>query len=89
MKLVIAKTKLALIKRLTLPYLELYRAVFVLRLLNHVRDILDIPENEVYAWTDSEIVLSWLRGTPRMFKVFMGSRVLDIMELIPPIECIT
>ena len=38
----------------------------------------------VYAWTDSLVVLSWLCGNPRRFKTFVGNRVSEIMELIPP-----
>ena len=29
-------------------------------------------------------LLSWLQGSPRRFKVFVGNRVAQIMELIPP-----
>ena len=82
-KLVIAKTEVVPIKRLTVPCLELCRAVFVARLLNHMRDILDIPKHEVYTWKDSRINLSWLRENPWRFKVFVGNRVSEIMELIP------
>ena len=36
------------------------------------------------AWTDSTIVLNWLRGSPRRFKVFVGNRVSAIIDAIPP-----
>ena len=35
-------------------------------------------------WTDSRIVLSWLSGNPRWFKVFVGNRVSTILSFIPP-----
>ena len=46
----------------------------------------DLSLNQVYAWTDSTIVLSWLIGDPRRFKMFVNNRVAHIVELIGP-EC--
>ena len=42
------------------------------------------PHRNVYAWTDSEVLLGWLRGDPRRFKVFVGKRVSEILELTLP-----
>ena len=43
-----------------------------------------MPTEDVFAWTDSTIVLIWLSGNPRRFKTFVGNRVFHIMQLIPP-----
>lgn len=53
-------------------------------LLDHVRKIYQIPTSEVYAWTDSTIVLNWLDGSPRRFKTYVGNRVSSIINLVPP-----
>ena len=37
----------------------------------------------MFTWTDSTIVLAWIQGKPRHFKVYVGSRVAQIMELVP------
>ena len=82
--LVSSKTKVAPIKRLTIPRLELCGAQLLAQLLHHVRLVLDIPLNRSYAWTDSTIVLCWLVGSPKRFKTYLGNRVSNIVELLGP-----
>lgn len=40
-------------------------------LLHHIKGVFDVPYNNVFAWTDTTIVLSWLSGKARRFKVFI------------------
>ena len=82
--LVVSKTKVCPIKRLSIPRLELCGAQVLARLLHHVKGIFQVPMTEVYAWTDSTIVLSWLSGSPRRFKTYVGNRVSEIIDRIPP-----
>ena len=53
------------------------------KLLSYVAKILDIPAGHTYAWMESLVVLSWLKGNPLQFKMFVGNRVSEIVELTP------
>ena len=63
--LVIAKTKVAQMKCVTVPRLELCGAVLVARLLHHVAKVLKVPGKNIYAGTNGMVVLSCLHGNPR------------------------
>ena len=66
--LAMSKTQVAPIKRITIPRLELSGALILAQLLFHYKQVLDIPLSSMYAWTDSTIVLSWIKGNPPRLK---------------------
>lgn len=81
------KTKLAPVKQLTIPRLELNAALLLARWLGRICTTLAPLLNIVgmRAWTDSTIVLSWLTVPHESFKVYVSNRVHQIRTLLP--EC--
>ena len=78
-----AKTRVAPLNKLTIPRLELCGALFMARLLKATAVDLEIPDSNFYSWTDSTIVLAWLKSTPSHLKVYVAHRVQEIIRLIP------
>ena len=40
--------------------------------------------NDIYAYSDSTIVLAWLDGSPQRYKIYVANRIAKTISLIPP-----
>jgi hypothetical protein len=80
-KLISSKSRVAPIKSLTIPKLELCAAVLLSKLTKKVLAALKLSVNQVFLWSDSMIVLSWLQREPIDLKTFVQNRVAKIQEL--------
>lgn len=85
--LLIAKTRVAPNKqKLTIPKLELCASHLLARLLSRVTTGLKTRtklHRKTYAWSDSSIVLCWLRTDPHLLSVFESNRVSQIQNTLP------
>ena len=80
--LVMAKNRVAPLKTLTLPKLELIAAVVASRVTRFIIDALQLQNIPIYCWGDSQIVLYWLKSSKDL-PLFVRRRVLEIMEAVP------
>ena len=82
--LAIAKSMVAPVKRVSLPRLELLAAYITATLLDYVIQALRIVVDAVYGWSDSQIILAWIRRPSAHWKVFVAKRVQDIHQRVAP-----
>jgi hypothetical protein len=80
-KLLCSKSKVSPVKVVTIPRLELCGALTGARLYKKIINSLRLNFNKVYFWTDSTIVMGWVRMSPNLLKTFIQNRVTEINEL--------
>ncbi|XP_055633462.1 uncharacterized protein LOC129773832 [Toxorhynchites rutilus septentrionalis] len=78
--LVTAKTKVAPLKHLSIPRMELQAAVLGTRLIRFILESHTVTITERYMWSDSTTVLAWLRADPRKYKQYVTCRIGEILE---------
>ncbi|XP_075157336.1 uncharacterized protein LOC142230582 [Haematobia irritans] len=80
--LLAAKSKVNPIKnRKTLPKLELCAAHLLAKLLHSVKKVMS-REMQVYLWSDSTIVLSWITNSVKVKDKFVRTRVEEINDAV-------
>ena len=77
---VMAKSKLAPIRTMSLPRLELSSAVSAVRLCKLILNELELEINQVYFWTDSTLNLQYISNEKFRFKTFVANRIAEIHE---------
>ena len=78
--LVIAKLCVAPIKYTSIPRLVLAAAVLLTKMSTIIRKEVQYEDPVEYYWTDSQVVLGYLRNIHKRFKVFVANRVQQIRE---------
>jgi len=80
-KLLCSKLRVAPVKKVTLPMLELCGAFLLAQLIQKTVPALNLKIDRILLWTDSTIVLSWLATSANKWKTFVANRVSQIQEL--------
>ncbi|XP_038075608.1 uncharacterized protein LOC119743278 [Patiria miniata] len=78
---VMARSRVAPKKQLSMPRLELSAALAGAQLSSLLQQELTLPLEDIVLWSDSTTVLTWLKSESCRYKVFVGTRVAQIQTL--------
>ncbi|XP_055523244.1 uncharacterized protein LOC129717391 [Wyeomyia smithii] len=84
--LVRAKTRVAPLRFVSIPRLELQAAVIGARLANDVMETHKMRPTQRVFWTDSRYVLCWLNSDHRKYHQFVAVRISEMLELTETTE---
>ncbi|GFS69345.1 integrase catalytic domain-containing protein [Trichonephila clavipes] len=79
--LLCSKSRITPLKSVTFPRLELCALVLLAKLIRKTIKSMKIPFNDIVMWTDSTIVLAWIKKDPSVLKPFVKNRVSVIQHL--------
>ncbi|GFT91531.1 uncharacterized protein NPIL_440661, partial [Nephila pilipes] len=79
-KLLQARSRIAPMKIITIPRLELMAAFIGARLFSSMKQALKLPYIKTYFWTDSSTVLTWITRR-QQWTVFAANRISEIRKL--------
>ena len=82
--LVMAKSRVAPTKTVTVPRLELMAATLSVKVAEFLDEELDYCDIKHFFWTDSQIVLGYISNEARRFHVFVANRVQRIRDFSSP-----
>ena len=84
MNFLASKTKVAPLKSLTVPRLELLSCFLLSKLLEEVKFALSnrLEFNHIFCWSDSEVAICWIKGKEKTWKPWVENRVVSIRKVV-------
>ena len=81
-----AHSRVAPVKKMSIPRLELQAAVLASRMIAFIRKETRTGIKSTTCWSDSKNVLAWLRSTNRRYSVFVANRIAEIHDVTGPAD---
>lgn len=81
--LLTSKSRVAPLKSVSIPRLELCAGLLLSQLYTKVMTLLTQEITDTRLWCDSKVTLSWIRSSPHLLQVFVGNRVSEIQKHAP------
>ncbi|XP_072766496.1 uncharacterized protein [Anoplolepis gracilipes] len=78
---IVSKSPVAPLKAVNLPRLELCGVLLLVQLMDKVLKALRCNPENVFYWTDSTIILHWIKATDKRWNVFVSNRIGEIHKL--------
>ncbi|XP_075256676.1 uncharacterized protein LOC142349146 [Convolutriloba macropyga] len=81
------KARVAPIKRMTIPNLELQAAVYGAQLAQFFKEQQDLEIGNYFFWSVSTTVLHWLRTPEMRHRIFVANRLAKILDVSSSLNC--
>ena len=78
--LLMGKSRVAPIKKVSIPRMELTAATGAVKIDSWIKQELEIPVDQTFFWTDSETVLKYVQNEKARFPVFVANRLAIIHD---------
>ena len=78
--IIMGKSRVAPMKKITIPRMELTAATVAVRLTTLITKELDMPVSDIYYWTDSMSVIRYIKNESAIFHTFVANRIAVIRD---------